>query len=105
MSIPPEQAKSAIGGLTGAGAAAGSTAGINMGGQNTQANVGQAAALQQAPMAVQIAAHNALMQLIDGRIAAVIAATKATESKVVTFAKKYWPIAAGVAVAATRLIH
>ena len=95
MSIPPEQAKSAIGGL-----ATGSAAGV-LGGQN--ANAGQAAQAQM--VQPQLIAHTMLMQLIDSRVAAVIAATKATESKVVTFAKRYWPVAAGLAVAATRLIH
>jgi hypothetical protein len=100
MSIPPDQAKSAIGGFVAPAA--------NMGGQNAQAwqaSNQQAQTPQQAPVAVQIAAHQALVQLIDGRVTAALAAAKAEEVKVVALAKKYWPIAAGLAVAATRLIH
>lgn len=67
-----------------------------------QQNAGQA---QPSPQTVQMLAHNSLLMLIDSRVAAMIEASKAVESKAVTFAKRYWPVAAGLAIAATRLIH
>ena len=105
MSTPSDRAKSAIGGL--AAGQSSNIPGLNSGANtmSTADQTAQAQTFQQAPMAVQVAAHQALLQLIDTRVSAVIAAAKGEEAKIVTFAKKYWPIAAGLGIAATRLIH
>jgi len=97
MSIPPSQVNEA---LTAAEQSRVSAV-IGIATANQQSTAAQTAP----PPPPQVSPPPLLLQLIDSRVAAVIAATKATESKAVTFAKKYWPVAAAVLIAATRLVH
>jgi len=98
MSIPPSQVNEA---LTAAEQSRVSAV-IGIATANQQSTAAQTAPPPPPP---QVSPPPLLLQLIDSRVAAVIAATKATESKAVTFAKKYWPVAAAVLIAATRLVH
>lgn len=46
-----------------------------------------------------------LEQKIDALLAKLEAKGKADEASISGYVKKYWPIAAGILIAATRLIH
>jgi hypothetical protein len=58
------------------------------------------------PLSIPIAvASPALLQRVDAVLAKLDAAAKAEEAKAASLVKKYWPMAVGVLIAATRFIH
>jgi hypothetical protein len=57
-----------------------------------------------APAAITVTSTNAITN-IESKLDMLLAKLKTDEASAATYAKKYWPIAAGLAIAASRFLH